>query len=105
MNLESLREYCLAKPHATEGLPFGPTVLVLKVGGKMFGLLPLDTEDLQINLKCDPERAIQLREEHDSILPGLVNGLKNSLVLELIDHSYELAFESLPKKVLAELGI
>jgi predicted DNA-binding protein (MmcQ/YjbR family) len=114
MNIETLRDYCLSKPNATEGLPFGPTVLVFKVGGKMFGLMSLDTEDLSINLKCDPERAIQLREEYDSIVPGfhmskihwntvLANGLKSSLVFELIDHSYELILSSLPKKKLAEL--
>ena len=113
MNLEALRDYCMAKPHTTEGLPFGPTVLVLKVANKMFALLALDTEELSINLKCDPERAIELREEYDSILPGfhmskthwntvLPNGLKSSLVYELIDHSYDLIVSSLSKKVRAE---
>ncbi len=79
----------------------------------MFALISLDTEELRINLKCEPERAIELREEYDSILPGyhsnkihwntlLANGLKSSLVYELIDHSYELIVSSLSKKVRAE---
>ncbi len=113
MNVETLRDYCMAKPYTTEGLPFGPTTLVLKVAGKMFALVSLDSEELSINLKCDPERAIQLREEYESILPGyhmskthwntvLANGLKSSLVYELIDESYQLTFASLPKKVRAE---
>ncbi len=113
MNIETLRDYCIAKPHTTEGLPFGPTALVLKVANKMFAIISLDSEELSISLKCDPERAIELREEYDSILPGyhlskihwntvLANGLKSSLVYELIDHSYELTLLSLPKKVRAE---
>jgi len=102
MNLDQLLEYVLSKPEAEETLPFGPDVLVVKVRGKAFILIPLDAHPLQFNLKCDPERAIELREEHSAIVPGyhmnkrhwntlVMDGtLPPSLVRELIDHSYEL---------------
>lgn len=102
MNIESLREYCLSKPNAEETLPFGPDVIVFKVGGKAFLLLPLDTEQLQFNVKCYPGLAIELREEHACVLPGyhmnkkhwntiVVDGSVSSGQLkEWIDLSYEL---------------
>ncbi|HMO34333.1 MAG TPA: MmcQ/YjbR family DNA-binding protein [Lacibacter sp.] len=102
MDIESLRNYCLAKPDVEEALPFGPDVLVFKTGGKIFLLLPLDEPGLQFNAKCDPERALELREQYPGIVPGyhmnkkhwntvLVDGsLPPSLVRELVDHSYEL---------------
>jgi predicted DNA-binding protein (MmcQ/YjbR family) len=113
MNYETIRAYCLSKPATTEGLPFGPGTLVLKVADKMFALLPLDEpERLSVNLKCDPEKAEELREAYpDAILPGyhmskkhwntvlLNEGLQHKLVQELIDHSYQLVVDSLPKKV------
>src|SRR3972149_1870482 len=110
MNIETLREYCLSKPGVTESFPFGEDALVFKVLGKMFALMLLNQE-LTINLKCDPERAIELREKHPAIIPGYhmnkkhwntlnVDGsLTENQILELIDHSYNLVFESLPKKV------
>ena len=70
MQLDAFRAYCLSRPGATESLPFGPDTLVFKVGGKMFALTPLDAERLCFSLKCDPERAVQLRETHDWIVPG-----------------------------------
>ena len=70
MNIEILREYVLQKPLVEEGFPFGDTVIVFKVNGKIFLLVPLDTEQLQFNVKCDPEKAIELREQYDCILPG-----------------------------------
>ncbi|HWR99955.1 MAG TPA: MmcQ/YjbR family DNA-binding protein, partial [Prolixibacteraceae bacterium] len=88
--------------------------LVLKVGGKMFALLSLDKTP-SVNLKCDPERAVDLREHYDAILPGyhmnkqhwntvlLEGNLPDRLVAELIDHSYELVFASLPKKIQEEV--
>ena len=117
MNLETIRTYCLSKPYATEDLPFGPGTLVFKVGGKMFALLPLDKEsDYTINLKCDPEKAVELREQYpDAILPGfhqnklhwntvhLEKGLTIGLMQSLIDHSYQLIFDSLSKSVRATL--
>lgn len=102
MTIDQLREYALAKPDTEETLPFGPDVLVMKVNGKVFLLIPLDTDPLQFNAKCDPERAIELREQYASILPGyhmnkqhwntiILDGtVPMKLVRELINHSYEL---------------
>ncbi|WP_020569681.1 MmcQ/YjbR family DNA-binding protein [Neolewinella persica] len=117
MNLDDLRNRCLAKTAVTEELPFGPDTLVFKVAGKMFALTGLDEADLRVNLKCDPERSVQLRERHEEIKPGwhmnkthwntvyIENGdLSDELVYELIDHSYELVKSSLTKKVKAEFG-
>ncbi len=116
MNIESLRDYCLSKPSATEELPFGPDILVFKIMGKIFALTSLNTENLSVNLKCDPEKAVQLREEYDCVRPGyhmnkkhwntvtFDNSVKDSLIREWIDHSYETTINSLPKKLKAELG-
>lgn len=102
MNIELLREYCLSKPGSEETLPFGPDNLVYKVDGKMFLLVGLDNEILQFNVKCDPDRALELREEYPCVLPGyhmnkkhwntiIVDGSVSSSVLrEWIDHSYDL---------------
>ncbi len=102
MNIESLRDYCLSKPGAEETLPFGPDTLVYKVSGKVFLLVGLDAEDLRFNVKCDPDKAIELRDEHPCVLPGfhmnkkhwntiIVDGsVSNALLKEWIDHSYEL---------------
>ena len=116
MHPEDVREYCLSKPGATEELPFGPDTLVFKVMGKIFALMGLDQPDCRVNLKCDPERATQLRAEcPQNVLPGYhVNkvhwntvvcdqGLSRQLVHQLIDHSYELVIASLPAKRRAEL--
>ncbi len=116
MNIDTFRNYCLAKKGVTEDLPFGPDNLVFKVMGKMFSIVSLDEVPLRANLKCDPERAIQLREEYDgAILPGyhmnkqhwntlvLDHRLDPALIFELIDHSYELVVDSLTKKLKKEL--
>jgi len=104
MNIELLREHALQKPFVTEGFPFGDTVIVFKVKEKAFLLIPLDTDNLQFNVKCDPERAIELREEYpDSVLPGyhmnkkhwntvIVDGrLSKKQILEMVNDSYRLA--------------
>lgn len=70
MNIEQLHEYALSLPDVTESFPFDETTLVMKAGGKMFLLVSLDADPLQFNVKCDPERAIELREEYDCVLPG-----------------------------------
>lgn len=100
----------LSKHGAEETTPFGPDVLVYKVGGKMFALTVPDEFPARINLKCDPERSIILRDEHEAIIPGyhmnkrhwntlvLDGSLPARLVNELIDHSYDLVAASLPKK-------
>lgn len=103
MNIEQLRAFCLSKPGVEESLPFGPDTLVFKVNGKIFLLTGLDSYPLQFNVKCDPDRALELREEHpDTILPGyhmnkkhwntvIVNGsLSNKQLQEFIDDSYKL---------------
>lgn len=103
MNIEQLRAFCLSKPGVEESLPFGPDTLVFKVNGKIFLLTGLDSYPLQFNVKCDPDRALELREEHpDTIFPGyhmnkkywntvIVNGsLSNKQLQEFIDDSYKL---------------
>lgn len=115
MDIIQLREYCLSKPHVTESFPFGPGVLVFKVAGKMFALVNVDNQDPSVNLKCDPERAIELRERYPEVEPGyhmhkkmwntvsLMGHLTDSFLHELIDHSYTLVVESLPKKTRLEI--
>ncbi|NOT50858.1 MAG: MmcQ/YjbR family DNA-binding protein [Chitinophagaceae bacterium] len=102
MNIEILREYCLSKPGAEETLPFGPDTLVYKINGKAFLLTGLDDEQLRFTVKCDPDKAIELREEFSCVLPGyhmnkkhwntiVVDGSVSSKQLkEWIDHSFEL---------------
>ena len=109
MDIETFRLYCLAKPGVSEHLPFDDRTLVFKVGGKMFALCDLE-EFNSANLKCDPERAVELREQYDAVTPGYhmnkthwntvkVDGDVNGRMLqELIDHSYELIVSSLPKR-------
>lgn len=115
MNIEEARIYCLSKRGATECFPFDEVSLVFKVQGKMFALLSLDG-DASLNLKCDPERAIDLREHFADIVPGyhmnkmhwntlVLNGdLSNEMVCELIDHSYDLVVKSLTRKLRDELS-
>ena len=103
MNIEQLREYCLSKPDTEETLPFGPDTLVFKVKGKIFLLTGLDSHPLQFNVKCDPDKAIELREEYpQQVLPGYHMNKKhwNTIIVdgklslrqlkEFIDHSYAL---------------
>jgi predicted DNA-binding protein (MmcQ/YjbR family) len=110
MTLADFCEYCLTLPGVEETTPFGPEVLVYKVGGKMFATAVPDELPHAVNLKCDPERAIELRDRYEDILPGyhmnkrhwntlmLGGRLPAKLVRELIDHSYALVVASLPKK-------
>lgn len=111
MTLDRLLDYSLSKPDVEETFPFGPDVLVLKVKGKVFLLIPLNRYPVQFNAKCDPERATLLREEYASILPGyhmnkkhwntlILDGtIPSSLILELVDHSYELVSDTNKKKI------
>jgi predicted DNA-binding protein (MmcQ/YjbR family) len=110
MNIETIRNYCLQKPNVEETLPFGPDVIVFKVNNKVFLLLPLDTEVLQFNVKCDPELALELREQYACVLPGyhmnkkhwntiIVDGsVSSSKIKEWIDHSYNLIAERRKRK-------
>ncbi|MBL7967732.1 MAG: MmcQ/YjbR family DNA-binding protein [Prolixibacteraceae bacterium] len=114
MNIEEIREYCVSKAGVTEEFPFDDMTLVFKVMGKMFALTNLDGE-LSLALKCDPQRAIDLREQFPAIRPGyhmskvhwntvMMDGsLPQKLVLEMIDHSYELVVSKLPGKLKNEL--
>lgn len=111
MNVEEFRIYCLGKDHVTEEFPFDENTLVFKVAGKMFALTGLDDPEFKVNLKCDPDRSVLLREEYESIRPGWhmsklhwntvhVDGsFPDKLFLELVDHSYELVVQGLPKKL------
>ncbi|MFY7825563.1 MAG: MmcQ/YjbR family DNA-binding protein [Flectobacillus sp.] len=115
MDIEYFREYCLAKKGVTEELPFGPDTLVYKVMGKVFALTGLDNEVFSVNLKCEPEKAIALREEYSFIIPGYHMNKKHwntvnfertptKLASELIDHSYEIVVAGLTKKMQVELA-
>lgn len=111
MNLESFRSYCLAKPGTTEELPFDEYTLVFKVMGKMFALTGLNNDEFTVNLKCDPDRAVLLRERYPEVRPGyhmnkkhwntvsFEGDLDEEMQRELIDHSYALVVSKLPKKV------
>ena len=110
MDIESLRDYCLSKPAVEETLPFGPDTLVYKVGGKVFLICPLADESFRFSIKCDPEKAIELRERYDCVQPGYhlnkkhwntiyVDGtVSNSVLKEWINDSYDLIVDSLPAK-------
>lgn len=110
MNIEQFRDYCLSKKCVTEEFPFDEKTLVFKVLGKMFALSGLEHVPTTVNLKCDPERSIQLREEFDGqIIKGFhmnkkhwntleISSLPAHLIIELIDHSYDLVVDKLPKK-------
>ncbi|GEM47418.1 MmcQ/YjbR family DNA-binding protein [Deinococcus cellulosilyticus] len=113
-----LREHCLSKRGTTEDFPFGFETLVLRVRGKIFALTDITKDPISVNLKCNPERSIKLREEHpDHILPGwhmnkrhwntvLLDGtLPETLIQELIDHSYTLVVRCLPKQDREDLGM
>jgi len=114
MTFDSFLNHCLAKKGVIETFPFDEQTLVMKVGGKMFALA--DVIDFNsINLKCDPEKAIELRERYMAIQPGfhmnkkhwntiqLISDVDDKLLFELIDHSYQLVFDALPKKVKNEI--
>ena len=115
MNIEQIREYCIKKKGVTEEFPFDEETLVFKVVGKIFLLASLESIPLQINLKCDPEKAIELREEFESIQPGYHMNKKHwntiildgtvpaKKILEWIDHSYNLVVSGLKKSDLKKL--
>ncbi len=110
MDIESLRDHCLSKPSVAETLPFGPDTLVYKVNNKIFMLMPMDAETLSFNVKCDPDKALELREEYPCVRPGfhmnkrhwntiVVDGsVPVKLLREWIDHSYDLVAGSTKKK-------
>ncbi|WP_339923861.1 MmcQ/YjbR family DNA-binding protein [uncultured Cyclobacterium sp.] len=115
MNIETFREYCLSKPGVTEDTPFDHNTLCFRIGNKIFAILDIDKFE-SVNLKCDPEQAVLLREKHDGIRPGYHMNKKHwntvscdgrvpsPLMLELVDHSYSLVYSSLPKKLKEEIN-
>ena len=115
MNISDFREYCLSKTGATESFPFDNKTLVFKVG-KMFALCDIE-QFSRINLKCDPEKSIELRETYQGVIPGyhmnkthwnsvsVDSDVPEKLILELVDHSYELIVKSLTKKQRNELSV
>ena len=116
MHMEQLREFLLAFPGVSEEQPFGPEVVVYKVMGKMFALVDYDSMPPTMNLKCDPDRALDLRDAHEAIRPGYhmnkrhwntldLNGtLRSPLLAELIRHSYDLVKASLPRRLRDQLA-
>ncbi len=116
MDIESFRLYCLHKRGTTEEMPFGEDTLVFKVMGKIFALTDIETFG-SINLKCDPEEAVLLREKHSAVEPGyhmnkkhwntiLLDGsVPDNLLLQWIDHSYTCVVHTLPKKLKEALSV
>jgi len=114
MNIEEYRTYCIKKKAVTESFPFDKSTLVFKVMGKMFALADVDNFE-SINLKCDPEKAVELREQFLGVLPGyhmnkqhwntiVVNAdVSDKMLYQLIDDSYAHIVKSLTQKLLAEL--
>jgi predicted DNA-binding protein (MmcQ/YjbR family) len=115
MNIEQIRVYCLKKKGVTEEFPFDEETLVFKVMGKIFLLASLESVPLQINLKCDPEKAVELREEYEVVQPGyhmnkkhwntiIINGsISTDQIFEWIDDSYNLVLAGLSKSDLKKL--
>ena len=115
MNYEDLQTYCSNKIGVTEEFPFDEVTLVFKVMGKVFAITSLTDEEPRVNLKCDPDRALDLREEYPDIIPGwhmnkkhwntvyIERELDDRLIQELIDHSYNLVVKNLPKKIREEM--
>ena len=119
MNIQQFYEFCLSKKGVTEHFPFDEETLVFKVGGKMFCLTSLKEWEKgtpSLNLKCNPERAEELRAEYEAIIPGwhmskihwntvaFNSDVSDKMMCELINHSYELVFNSLTKKIQAEIN-
>jgi predicted DNA-binding protein (MmcQ/YjbR family) len=116
MDLAQFREYCLSKASATEGTPFGPDVLVFKVAGKMFALAALDEVPTRVNLKCEPDLALELRDRYEQVTPGyhmnkkhwntaeIEGGIPDTELRKMIDHSYDLVASSLPKSTAKVAG-
>ena len=115
--MDVLRDYMLSKPATTDDFPFGPEAMVFRVAGKIFGIMPWEENPISISLKCDPDRAVLLREQHPGITGAYHlnkthwNGVRMDdsvsleLVKELMDHSYELIVASLKKKVREEFDL
>jgi predicted DNA-binding protein (MmcQ/YjbR family) len=116
MDAEALRNWCLAQPGAIEDFPFGPETSVFKVGGKLFALSALERAPLEVSVKCEPDLAVALRDSYAAIRPGyhlnkrhwntvtLDGSLEDRMVRDLVEDSYDLVVEGLPKRVREQLG-
>jgi predicted DNA-binding protein (MmcQ/YjbR family) len=114
MNIESFRQYCISKKGTTEDLPFDENTLAFRVMGKIFALTDIDAFE-SVNLKCDPARALELRNQYQGIVPGyhmnkqhwntvmIDSDVSDQLLCQLVDHSYDLIVNGLPRKLKAEL--
>ena len=110
MDLAKFREYCLSRPGATEGTPFGPDTLVFKVGGKIFAITSLDEIPPRANLKCNPDLALELRDRYEQVSPGyhmnkkhwntveIESGIPDIELRKMIDHSYDLVAKKLSRR-------
>lgn len=115
MDIERFREECLMLPYAEESLPFGDDLLVFKVKGRIFAILPLDEDEPSVSLKCDPDRCEELRAHYDAVIPGyhlnkrhwntlyLERDLSTEQIIALLHHSYALVIAKLPKALRQEL--
>jgi predicted DNA-binding protein (MmcQ/YjbR family) len=113
--LEDLRELCLSMKGATEDMPFDETTLCFRVGGKIFAITDIEDRPVKINLKCDPEKAVVLREQYEYIKPGwhmnkihwntvnIESNISEELISELIINSYELIYNKLSKKIKTDI--
>ena len=117
MNIETFRDFCLTLPHTTEDMPFGEDFLVFRICNRIFALTNLEHIPVSVSLKCDPERAIELREQYpDKIVAGyhlnkkhwntiLLESLPEVLIKEMVQHSYEQVLAKVPKKEREVLGV
>jgi predicted DNA-binding protein (MmcQ/YjbR family) len=116
MNIEEIRQFCLGKKAVEEGFPFGGDTLVFKAAGKMFLVMGVDSIPVSINIKCEPQKAIELREKYSEVTPGwhmnkthwntvICDGaISKKLIFEWINDSYNLIIQSLPKKKRDEIN-
>ncbi len=116
MNAAALKKLCLSFNGAEETYPFGPETTVFKVEGKMFALTQLEAEELRVSVKCEPALAEQLRAAHPEVIPGyhlnkrhwntvmLSGDLDDRMVHDMVEDSYDLVVESLPKRIRDDLG-
>lgn len=114
--IDFVREYCLSLKGVTEDFPFDETTLCFRVGSKIFAIMGIDKKPVSVNLKCEPEKALELREEYDYIIPGFhmnkkhwntviaESEISDDLLQELIDESYKLIFDKLPKKLKMQIN-
>jgi len=117
MNLETFRDFCLSLPHTTEDMPFGEDILAFRICGRIFVLTNLESVPLRASLKCNPERALELREQYpEKIVAGyhlnkkhwntiLLENLPEVLIKEMVQHSYNQVLAKVPKKEREALGV